>query len=143
MKAGLTEADAEEWITRSNEWWPLGHPRFAIVDLTDAVLGQIGMAVNERHRSAEVYYWVAPQARRRGVAMAALGLLADWAFESGLERLFLLVHVDNETSNRLAERCGFTREGILRAYEPFKGGRPDLVCWSLLPRDSRPWVEND
>ena len=101
------------------------------------------VAVNERHRSAEAYYWVAPQGRGRGVAKTALGLLAEWAFESGLERLFLLIHLDNGTSNRLAERCGFTREGVLRAYEPFKGGRPDLVCWSLLPRGPRPWVEKD
>lgn len=32
----------------------------------------------------------------------------------------------------------FTREGVLRAYEPFKGQRPDVVWWSLLPADDRP-----
>ena len=35
-----------------------------------------------------------------------IALLAEWAFASGLERLFLLIHLDNENSNRLAERCG-------------------------------------
>jgi [ribosomal protein S5]-alanine N-acetyltransferase len=138
MQEGLTEADAVRWIEQGNEWWPHGHPRFAIADAADdRVLGQVGMAVNERHRSAEAYYWVSPAARRRRVAWTALGLLADWAFAEGLERLFLLIHPENEPSNRLAERLGFTREGLLRSYEPFKGCRPDLVGWSLLPHDPR------
>jgi ribosomal-protein-alanine N-acetyltransferase len=140
MQAGLTEADAVKWIERGNVWWPHGHPRFAIADsVNDRVLGQVGMAVNEHHRSAEAYYWVSPGARRHRNAWRALGLLADWAFDEGVERLFLLIHPGNEPSNRLAERLGFTREGILRSYEPFKGHRPDLVSWSLLPHDPRPW----
>jgi RimJ/RimL family protein N-acetyltransferase len=65
--------------------------------------------------------------------------VADWVFSKGVERLFLLVHPENGPSNRVAERCGFIREGVLRAYEPIKGRRPDLVSWSLLPQDPRPW----
>lgn len=140
MREGLTEADAVKWIEQGNEWWSHGQPRFAIANATeDRVLGQIGMAVNEHHRSAEAYYWVSPSARRRRIALRALGLLADWAFDEGVERLFLLIHPGNEPSNLLAERLGFTREGVLRSYEPFKGYRPDLVSWSLLPQDPRPW----
>ena len=140
MREGLDEAGALEWIERGNEWWSHGHPRFAIAAAADnRLLGQIGMAVNEHHRSAEAYYWVSPGDRRRGVARHALALLADWAFDEGVERLFLLIHPENEPSNRLAERLGFTREGILRSYEPFKGSRPDLVSWSLLPDDPRSW----
>ena len=140
MQEGLTELDAREWIERSNERWPHGQPRFAIADPgDDRVLGQVGMAANEHLRSAEAYYWVSPTARRRGIASRALGLVADWAFEEGVERLFLLIHPENTPSNRLAERLGFSREGVLWSYEPFKGHRPDLASWSLLPHDPRPW----
>lgn len=140
MPEGLTDVGAQKWIELANEWWPRGHPRFAIVDSADdRLLGQVGMAVDEHQRSAEAYYWVAPVARRRGIASRALGLVADWAFDESVERLFLLIHPENEPSNRLAERLGLTREGILRSYEPFKGDRPDLVSWSLLPHDPRPW----
>jgi RimJ/RimL family protein N-acetyltransferase len=140
MREGLTEFDAVKWIEQGNEGWPHGHPRFAIADAArDRVLGQVGMAVNERHRSAEAYYWVSPGARRRRIAWHSLGLLADWAFDEGVAQLFLLIHLENEPSNRRAERLGFTREGVLRSYEPFKGYRPDLISWSLLPHDPRPW----
>jgi [ribosomal protein S5]-alanine N-acetyltransferase len=140
MVEGTGESDAVEWIDRSNEWWPLGMPRFAIADTKDdQVFGQIGIAVNAHHRSAEAYYWVLAERRGQGVASAALGLVADWALAKGVERLHLLIHTDNDASNGLAERLGFAREGVLRAYEPFKGQRPDLVSWSLLPSDGRPW----
>lgn len=140
VQDGLTEAEAVEWIIRSNKRWADGYPRFAIVDPDDdRLLGQVGLNVNVRHISAEGHYWVKASDRQRGVASRALGLVADWGFSNGIERLFLLIHPENVASNRLAERMGFTREGVLRSYEPVKGQRPDLVSWSLLPGDPRPW----
>jgi RimJ/RimL family protein N-acetyltransferase len=89
--------------------------------------------------SAEGYYWVVPSERGRGVASQGLGLVTDWGFSKGIERLFLLIHPENRASNRLVAKMGFVREGILRAYEPVKDQRPDLVSWSLLPNDQRLW----
>lgn len=140
MAEGTDEAGAVEWIARSNEWWPLGMPRFAIADPNDdEALGQVGLAVNANHRSAEAYYWILAEHRGQGIASTALGLVVDWAFANGVERIYLLVHTHNDASNGLANQMGFVREGVLRAYEPIKGQRPDLVSWSLLPSDDRPW----
>lgn len=140
MVEGMTESEAVGWIDRSNEWWSRGVPRFAIADAQDdRAFGQIGLAVNAHSRSAEAFYWILEERRGHGVASSALALVADWAFDKGIERLYLLVHTDNDASNGLAERMGFSREGVLRAYEPIKGDRPDLVSWSLLPSDARPW----
>lgn len=139
MKDGLTEAEAGEWILTRNEQWPKGHPLFAVVDANDDhLLGAVGLNFNPRHISAEMHYWLAAAERGRGVASRALHLLIDWGFSKGIERFFLVVHPQNTPSNRLAARLGFTREGVLRSYEPIKGDRPDLVSWSLLPSDLRP-----
>ena len=141
MQDGLTEAEAAEWIAGSNKRWADGYPRFAIVDPDDdRLLGQVGLNVNPRHVSAEGHYWVTASDRQRGVASRALGLVADWGFSNGIHRLFLVIHPENVASNRLAAKLGFTREGVLRSYEPIKGQRPDLVSWSLLPDDPRPWL---
>jgi RimJ/RimL family protein N-acetyltransferase len=141
MKEGLTLPEAEQWIDRANEGWATGSVRFAIVDVTGRLLGQVGLAANDHYGSAEAFYWLAADARGRGVATRALTLVANWAFDSGIERLFLLVHPENVWSHRVAQRCGFSHEGVLRAFEPFKGQRPDLVSWSLLPGDPRPSAE--
>ncbi|HYJ57002.1 MAG TPA: GNAT family protein [Mycobacterium sp.] len=138
MKEGLNQPEAEEWIEQGNEGWATGFVRFAIVDVADRLLGQIGFAVNDHYRSAEAFYWLSADARGRGVATRALTLVANWAFDNGIERLFLLIHPENESSHRVAQRCGFSREGVLRAFERFKGQRPDLVSWSLLPSDPGP-----
>ena len=87
---------------------------------------------------ASVGYWLAPTARGRGVATHSVRLLARWAFaELGLARLELTCGPDNQASQRVAERCGFTREGLLRSHVPFKGTRRDSVIYSLLPGELR------
>lgn len=141
MSEGFTEDQARTWIEQSTAHFAEGRARFAVDDpATGNFLGLAGMGVSWYHLSAEAYYWLVPDARGRGAATRALGLLADWAFDTvGVERLYLLVLPDNEPSHRVAERAGFTREGTLRAHQRFKGSRVDLVSWSLLPNDPRPW----
>ena len=89
----------------------------------------------EQSRAA-VGYWLAPAARGRGVATHAVRLLARWAFSGlGLARLELTCGPDNEASQRVAARCGFVREGVLRSHIAFKGDRRDTVVFSVLPHE--------
>jgi RimJ/RimL family protein N-acetyltransferase len=64
-------------------------------------------------------------------------LVARWAFaERGVQRLELTTAPENVASQRVAERAGFTREGVLRALQATKSnGRRDTVMFSLLPSD--------
>jgi RimJ/RimL family protein N-acetyltransferase len=105
----------------------------------DAVLGGGSLhAVDLGQRRAAVGYWLAPEARGRGLATSAVRLLARWAFEHlGIARLELMCGPDNRGSQRLAERCGFVREGVLRSHMSFKGGRRDTVLFSLLSGELR------
>jgi RimJ/RimL family protein N-acetyltransferase len=109
----------------------------AIVDTGDRVLGALGMSnFDWSDMKSEIGYWMAPEARRRGVGARATRMLAEWALTTlGLERLELLAHPGNEASQRLAERAGFTREGVMRKYRRRHGVREDLVMYSLLAED--------
>ena len=139
MPDRIGEEDARRWIDDKNARWGRDCG-FAIADsTTDRPIGNAGMAVYTPFQTGELYYWVLPGDRGRGVASTAASLICDWAFTNHFERLFLLVHPENEASHHVAARCGFTREGTLRAYERIKESRPDLVSWSLLPNDDRPW----
>jgi len=112
----------------------------AIVDGDDRLLGALGISnFDWDDHKAEIGYWMAAESRRRGVGARATRLLAEWALTSvGLERLELLAHPENEGSQRLAERAGFTREGTLRRYRRRHGVREDLVMFSLLAEDLAP-----
>ena len=58
--------------------------------------------------------------------------------ELELRRLELLTDPDNVASQRVAEKVGFQREGVLRAHLPHRDGRVrDGVMFSLLPGELR------
>ena len=76
------------------------------------------------------------EARGRGVATRALGLVARWALvEKGLGRFQLRADVANEASQRVAEKAGFVREGVLRSSLVHKGERRDVIMYSLVRED--------
>ena len=107
---------------------------FVIADAdTDVGLGQIGLWPHGQGR-ASVGYWVAPSARRQGVAHHALQVVSAWGLAlPGLHRLELYVEPWNEGSWRAAERAGYIREGLLRSWEPVDGQRRDMYMYSRLP----------
>jgi RimJ/RimL family protein N-acetyltransferase len=79
-------------------------------------------------------YLVAANARGRGVMPRAIRLASRWGFTKlGLERVEILVHPENEASQRAAEKAGFKREGVLRSYTRVKAERFDMWSFSALP----------
>jgi RimJ/RimL family protein N-acetyltransferase len=103
----------------------------------DALLGMIGL-IADRHDAerAEIGYWVSPAARGRGVATRALALLSRWCVTSGgFQRLDLQAALANTPSLRVAEHCGFVREGVMRRSWYRGGGRSDMALFSLIPED--------
>jgi RimJ/RimL family protein N-acetyltransferase len=101
---------------------------------SDALLGGVALREIEWERGVgEISYWLLPGARGRGVATRAARLLSVWGIEQGLERIQGYAAVDNAPSQRVLERAGFTREGVLRSLPRLRGGRGDSVLYSLLP----------
>jgi RimJ/RimL family protein N-acetyltransferase len=112
---------------------------FAITEGGGDPVGSIGVRVLHEQGIAETGYHVVAQRRGRGLATAALRLIARWTFaELPVARLQLTTHPDNPASQRVAEKAGFTREGVLRAWVDQRGERVNLVMWSLLPGDPIP-----
>ena len=65
-------------------------------------------------------------------------LITNWGFAHlALQRIDLLAATGNPASQRVAERCGFTREAVLRSYMVGSGGRDDMVAFGLLVTDVR------
>jgi RimJ/RimL family protein N-acetyltransferase len=101
---------------------------------TDEILGGVTIhQINWELGQGEIGYWLFPQARGRGVATRAARFLAEHAFELGLERIEARVFAGNPESERVLERAGFTREGVLRSLPKRSGGRGDMTLYSLLP----------
>ena len=109
----------------------------AIADArSDAYLGEAMVALGEHH-VAELGCCLVPEARGRGIATQMLRSLTDWTFaELGLERMQVFVAPENVAALELAERAGFRREGVLRAYWDDGDSRLDVIILARLPGDS-------
>jgi RimJ/RimL family protein N-acetyltransferase len=81
----------------------------------------------------EIGYWLFEHARGRGVATRAARFAAEYAFSLGADRIEARVFVGNTASERVLERAGFTREGVIRSLPRRWGGRSDMTLFSLLP----------
>lgn len=101
--------DARRFIEQAAEWRAEGREySLAIVDDHDSLLGMVGLRLTDEPPT--VGYWLAPEARGRGIATAATTALARWAFARfALARLALHAEPANRASVRVAEACGFVR----------------------------------
>jgi RimJ/RimL family protein N-acetyltransferase len=100
----------------------------------DAFLGSLMLhSFHERHRRAELGFWLIPAARGAGVARRALALLIDWAWDAlDLERLEMTTTPDNPRVPAVAAALGFRHEGTMRARNFERGRRVDVVMFGLM-----------
>lgn len=76
----------------------------------------------------------------QGFTTEAVQLLVDYLTETKKQhRIHLVIVPGNAASRRVAEKCGFVLEGTVRGAF-FNGGRNhDVLLYSLLRTDPRPW----
>jgi len=138
VPAGADETFARGWIKRYVDGWDDGsRAGFAIRARGGDFLGFAALVeLDLEHQEGEIGYMVAPAARGRGIAPRALTLLTRWGFdELGLIRLELRIDAQNPASERVAERSGYRRDGVLRNVHFKDGLRCDLAVWSRLSQD--------
>jgi RimJ/RimL family protein N-acetyltransferase len=128
-------SDAEQFIERSRT--PSDKLNLAVAGPAGELFGAIGVSIQSDPGIAEIGYWLAPEARGRGLATRALRLLSAWTLrETDIARLQLQTDVENLASQAVATRAGFTREAVLRAYMDNRGTRRDSVMFSIIPGEA-------
>ena len=129
------DSDVDE-LLRTAERGQAQGTRFdlVVVDGGGPPLGEV--VLSQRHRDNwEVAYMAPERGRGRGLIARAVRVACDWLLEQGVGRIELRTHPENAASQRLAERAGFTREGLERRSIWLHGSRQDALVWSLLPED--------
>lgn len=114
--------------------------RNVAIEVGGAVVGNVGIsAVERRHGTGWVHYWLTTSARGKGLAAAAVATVADWALtEHDLFRLELGHRVNNPASCAVARRAGFLAEGVERAKLAYAGERFDVETHARLLTDPTP-----
>jgi RimJ/RimL family protein N-acetyltransferase len=133
------DSNARAYLAMTRRGWKEGSlSSFAVVDASgeDVPIGSISAHwLDSDQAVAEIGYWVRAEARGRGVATRATILISRWAIDvCGMQRVQLRADARNLASQRVAERAGFEREGVLRSvrYNSRQHRRVDFVMYSLL-----------
>src|SRR4051794_1079928 len=108
-----------------------------IVEVDNEPAGWITLVVsNWEHGLAEVGYALSSPYQSRGLMTDALGmLLADLFANTLVERVEARCAIENAGSQRVLEKNGFGREGLLKGYFKLRGRRVDNYLYGLLRED--------
>lgn len=108
-----------------------------IVEAAGEPAGWITLVVsNWEHGLGEVGYALSSRHQNRGVMSRALGILLHELFtRTGLERVEARCALSNVSSQRVLEKNGFVREGVLRSYFKLRGERVDNYLYAVLKKE--------
>jgi len=132
------EVEARRWVDEvAPARQEAGHGLVLGLEHQGALVGSLDLKRTEWvARVTEISYWAHPSYRGLGLTTEAVRVLADWVIrEQGFERVELRIAPSNAASLRVAEKAGFTREGVARNAGYVDAGRVDLEIWSLVPGD--------
>ncbi|KAL3505939.1 hypothetical protein ACH5RR_031321 [Cinchona calisaya] len=118
------------------------HPWSKVICIENRAIGAISVTPNSGNDKcrAELGYVLGFDFWGKGIMTRAVKMVASEIFEEWpyLERVEALVDVNNKASQRVLEKSGFQREGVLRKYKILKGYARDVAMFSFLSSDRSP-----
>lgn len=128
-----------------NGFWEKEEGTLLIVAADDAIAGHIEFFKPVSYWDAfELSYQLYDDAfAGRGFVTEAVRLTIDYLFANKKQhRIHLVIVPENTASRRIAEKCGFQLEGTVRGAFFNQGRNQDVLLYSLLRVDPRPWHES-
>ena len=112
---------------------PLNEPSY-LIQVDGKIIGGHGfVGFDERHKTAEIGYWLVPQFNGRGYVTRGIRFLEDLAFgQMGINRIQIKVDVNNLKSQAVAVRAGYVKEGVQRQGYVLRGVPCDVIVYSKL-----------
>jgi len=102
------------------------------VDGGQRFIGRCGMRINTYASSGDIGYWIDAEFEGHGIiSRSARALVTSCINELGLTKIDLRTSVGNTRSRAVAERLGFTYEGILPAGLRFKARSDDVALYAV------------
>lgn len=101
------------------------------------LVGIIGLKyIDWINKKTEVMYWVDKNNLGKGISTQCVKKILDVVFNDyGLNKVILKTSNENKGSIRIAEKCGFTLEGICKSDELLIEGFTDVCIYSVLKND--------
>jgi RimJ/RimL family protein N-acetyltransferase len=130
-----TSADAEAWIRFASSKEPTTN--FAI-DVDGDAVGGVGLLLHDdvERVAAEIGYWLGESFWNRGIMSAVVAAVTQYGFDRfSLTRIYALPNARNTASQRVLEKAGYAREGVLRRSAIKDGTILDQVLFAITDED--------
>lgn len=124
-----THEDAKKFVALATAPGPR---LFLAIVLGGEAVGGIGISLFDdvKRRSAEIGYWLSEDYWGRGIVTDAVKAMVPVAFERyDIVRLQAGIFSNNPASMRVLEKCGFTREAVLKKAVTKNGELLDEVIY--------------
>ena len=113
-------------------------PHFIIDNSDHSFIGFVDLKnIDWNIPKAETGLFIDQKYENKNISTKAFGVFVAYCFDTlGFKKLFLRTHPSNIAAKRLAEKCGFQVEGIIRRdYKTTEGELVDLIYYGKLPED--------
>lgn len=121
----------ELYTNKAGIWWG-----FCLQD-SGQMIGNGGFHLwNEKHRSAELGYWILPDFHRQKYASEAVHAMMKYGKETlNLHRVEAIVEAENQASSAMMSSLGFHLDGVRRECEYIDNRYISLEIWSKLSNE--------
>lgn len=114
-------------------YWSENKGKLLLVEKNDEILGEISFIKTTEFELEIGYRIYSAKNIAKGYMSEALKLFSVYLFQTKpIRRLKLLIANPNKASLRLAEKCGFKKEGVLREAYYFRNNFCDLIIYGIL-----------
>jgi ribosomal-protein-alanine N-acetyltransferase len=133
-----TRADAEWWISSGSKE---NGAATRVIVYRGELAGLVGITPQRgwRNHLGEIGYWVGNEYWGKGIATSALKQMTDYGFVNlRLKKLYAPILAPNVASMRVAAKCGYQLEGILKAEVVKTGQFYDIHHFAKAVRQESP-----
>jgi len=126
---------AEQWISTHREKFGMGLGVTLAATLREggALIGCVGLAMNQPHDRGTLGYWVGKPWWGMGYCTEAARAVLTYGFDVlGLHRIVATHFARNPASGRVMQKIGMTHEGSLRQHVKKGEGFEDLAYYGIL-----------
>jgi len=127
-----TQKDAETFIEMALKQEPV---QIFAIEYKNLYVGNIGLhrETDVYRKSAEIGYFVGEPYWNLGIMTKAVKLICDYGFrELDIVRIFAGIFEYNKSSQRVLEKCGFTKEAVFKHAIIKKGNIYDEIRYAKI-----------
>lgn len=108
-----------------------------VIILNNKIVGMVSLTeINKNNSKASIGYWLDEKHTKKGIMINSIKTLISYAFDTlSLNKLEIYCATDNPSSNKIPQKLGFIKDGILRENEYLYDHFVDHNVYSLLRCD--------